>query len=200
MSKQDRQGVRTASDLEQKYDWGKRFAEIMGIALDTQKSVTEVESSLTNQILEQKTSITRDTEKIILSALASYTQTEDLEEFKRALKTELEIWAGEISGRVTSVEAGVQEVDGDLQEKFNTITKYFTFDINGLTIGRVDNQNKVVIDNDDITILVNDRPIQEFKADGTSLIPILKITTALNVLGLQVSEDETHISIDYAGV
>jgi hypothetical protein len=200
MSKQDRQGVRTASDLEQKYDWGKRFAEIMGVALDAQKSVTEVESSLKHQILEQATSITRDTEKIILSALTSYTQTEDLEDFKRTLKSELEVWAGEITGRVTYVEDGIKEVDGELQEVFNTIIKYFTFDVNGLTIGQVDNPNKVVIDNDEITILVNDKPIQEFKADGTSLIPILKITTALNVIGLQVSEDETHINIDYVGV
>ena len=200
MSKQDRQGVRTASDLEQKYNWGKRFAEIMGIALDAQKSVSEVESSLTNQILEQATSITRDTEKIILAALASYAQTEDMEEFKRTLKSELEIWAGEITGRVTFVEEGVKEIDGELQEVFNTIIKYFTFDVNGLTIGQVDNPNKVVIDNDDITILVNDKPIQEFKADGSALIPILKVTTALSVLGLQATEDETHINIDYVGV
>lgn len=34
MSKQDRQGARTASDLEQRYQFGKTFAEVMGIASD----------------------------------------------------------------------------------------------------------------------------------------------------------------------
>ena len=34
--KMDRQGARTAAELEQKYAYGKRFAEIMGIASDAQ--------------------------------------------------------------------------------------------------------------------------------------------------------------------
>ena len=45
MSKQDRQGVRQASDLEQKYNFGKSFAEIMGIATDAQKKAEEANSS-----------------------------------------------------------------------------------------------------------------------------------------------------------
>ena len=86
-----------------------------------------------------------------------------------------------------------------MQEKFNTITKYFTFDINGLTIGQVDNPNKVVIDNDDVTILVNNEIVQTFKADGTALIPTLNISTMLNLLGLRISETSTHINCDYVG-
>jgi hypothetical protein len=69
-----------------------------------------------------------------------------------------------------------------------------------MTIGQVDNPNKVVIDNDEISILVNGVPVQEFKADGTALIPILKVTTMLNLLGLQITEDATHINCDYVGV
>ena len=82
----------------------------------------------------------------------------------------------------------------------DTITKYFTFNINGLTIGQVDNPNKVVIDNDEISILVNNVPVQEFKADGTALIPSLKITRLLNLLGLQITEDANNINCDYVGV
>lgn len=199
MSKQDRQGVRTASDLERKYQFGKQFAEIMGIALDAQKSVSEVESSLHNEILEQSTSITRNTEQILMSALAKYVEDSDFEEFKATLETEFGVWAGGIFGRVTSVEESIGKVDADLQEKFNTITKYFTFDINGMTIGQVDNPNKVVIDNDDITILVGDKIVQTFKADGTGLIPILKVTTMANIMGLQITQDSTHINWDYTG-
>lgn len=48
MSKQDRQGVRQASDLEQKYQFGKTFAEIMGIATDAQKVALEAGESVAN--------------------------------------------------------------------------------------------------------------------------------------------------------
>ena len=199
MSKQDVATVRTASDLERKYQFGKQFAEIMGIALDAQKSVSEVESTIRNEILHQMTSFTRDTEQIILSALAKYVEDSDFEEFKLTLETEFGVWAGGIFARVTSAEENIQKVDDDLQEKFNTITKYFTFDIDGMTIGQTDNPNKVVIDNDEITILVGDKVVQTFKSDGTGLIPILKVTTMANIMGLQVTQDSTHINWDYIG-
>jgi hypothetical protein len=109
------------------------------------------------------------------------------------------VWADGIVGRITATEAEIQKVDNDLQDKFNTIIKYFTFDINGLTIGQVDNPNKVVIDNDDITIYVGNRPVVTFKADGSGVIPVLEVTTAANLLGLQITEDETHINCDYVG-
>lgn len=41
MSKQDRQGVRTATDLEQKYNFGQSFAEVMGIARDAQTAANK---------------------------------------------------------------------------------------------------------------------------------------------------------------
>lgn len=45
MSKQDRQGVRTAADIERKYNFGKSFAEVMGIAKDAQETAEEAVSS-----------------------------------------------------------------------------------------------------------------------------------------------------------
>jgi hypothetical protein len=50
MSKQDRQGARTPADLEQKYQFGKTFAEILGVALDAQKSVEESEALLSAEL------------------------------------------------------------------------------------------------------------------------------------------------------
>ena len=197
--KQDRQGIRNASDLERKYQFGKQFAEIMGVALDAQNAVTRVESELHSEILEQSTSITRTTEEIIFNALKSYVEESDLSEFKKTLETEFNVWAGGIEGRVTATENGIEKVDDDLQEKFNTITKYFTFDINGLTIGQVDNPNKVVIDNDEITILVYNKPVQSFDAYGNAQIPSLHVSTLASLLGLQITEDDTHINCDYVG-
>lgn len=168
-----------------------------------EKDIEENRSQTTqvkNQMVIQSTELINTCNQIFMSALESYVESSDYEEFKKTLKSEFEVWAGGITGRVTATEESIKNVDGDLQEKFNTITKYFTFDINGLTIGQVDNPNKVVIDNDEISILVNNIPVQEFKADGTALIPILKITKMLNLMGLQITEDETNINCDYVGV
>ena len=45
MSKQDRQGARTASDLVQRYNFGKSFAEVMGFATDAQEAAAEANAS-----------------------------------------------------------------------------------------------------------------------------------------------------------
>lgn len=152
-----------------------------------------------NQMLIQSTELINTFDQILMSALEAYVETSNFEEFRRTLESEFEVWASGITGRVTATEESIKSVDGDLQEKFNQITKYFTFDINGLTIGQVDNPNKVVIDNDEINILVNNVPVQSFRADGTALIPALKVTTMLDLLGLKITADETNINCDYSG-
>ena len=53
--KQDRQGARTASDLVQRYSFGKTFAEVMGFATDAQetaKAASEAVNSLDQEELE----------------------------------------------------------------------------------------------------------------------------------------------------
>ena len=105
-----------------------------------------------------------------------------------------------IGGSVTELTQLIANVDGDLQSKYNTITKYFTFDINGLIIGQVDNPYKVIIDNDEIKIMVNDFEIQRFDGLGRALIPQLTITTLLNMFGYQIDEDgEGHVNCEYVG-
>ena len=189
---------RTLTDInsEKKSDAIQRIESAEKDIEENRTQTTEVR----NQMVIQSTELINTCNQILLSALESYVETSNYEEFKSTLKTELEVFAAGITGRITATEESIKNVDGDLQEKFNTITKYFSFDINGLTIGQVDNPNKVVIDNDEISILVNNIPVQEFKADGTALIPILKITRMLNLMGLQITEDENNINCDYVGV
>jgi hypothetical protein len=45
MSKQDRQPARTAGDIERKYNFGKSFAEVMGIAEDARSVANEAKES-----------------------------------------------------------------------------------------------------------------------------------------------------------
>lgn len=46
MSKQDRQGVRTATDLERKYNFGRTFADVYGLIADVQKVAEEANKAI----------------------------------------------------------------------------------------------------------------------------------------------------------
>lgn len=48
MSKQDRQGSRTIADLERKYNFGRTFAEVIGIAEDAQKIASEANKAVSD--------------------------------------------------------------------------------------------------------------------------------------------------------
>lgn len=53
MSKQDRQGARTATDLERRYNFGKKFSEILGVANDASESAQEASRAIKE--LDQET-------------------------------------------------------------------------------------------------------------------------------------------------
>ena len=65
--KQDRTAARTAADIERKYSFGKKFSEILGLIDESREKVDSVESGLRNEIKETATSLSRDTEKIVMS-------------------------------------------------------------------------------------------------------------------------------------
>lgn len=155
MNRQDRQGVRTPADLEQKYQFGKRFAEIMGIALDAQKSVTVIESELRSTILDQVTSITRDTEKIVMAAMESYVEKGDFEQLEATVQSELEVMAEQISMNFTSTIERITEVDGDVQSVVEDLEKHFEFSVDGLVIKAGENSMTLTIDNDRIVFKKN---------------------------------------------
>lgn len=148
-AKQDRQGVRTAADIERKYNlkWEQSFAELMGVSKDTRQNVDRVESELRSDMEVQVTSITRDTERIIMAALESYVETEDHESFRQTVESELSVMAGKISMNFETTTAQVTDINGDLQTVVEILQKHFDFAANGLTIRAGDNEVKLVLDN-----------------------------------------------------
>ena len=155
MSKQDRQGVRTAQALEQKYQFGKQFAELMGIALDARESVDSLASTLRSEMLEQVTSIIRDTEEILLTALQNYTLTEDTEKLEETLKSELSIMAERIAMNFETTTQQITTVDGELKTIAEELEKHFEFSVDGLTIKAGENAMKLLLDNDMIRFTKN---------------------------------------------
>lgn len=114
--KQDRQGARNVSEFERKYNFTKRFSEILGIATDARDKVDTVESTLRGEIEEQYTKISRDTEKILMEALEKYVETSDYEEFQRTVSSQFQIMADEISANLKSTTERINSVDGNLSE------------------------------------------------------------------------------------
>lgn len=159
MSKQDLQGVRTPADVEQKYNLGnldKTFAEIMGIATDARNSVESASSTLRSEFGEQMTTLTRNTEAIVMSALEEYTKTSDLETFRSTVESELQVMAETISMNFEATVEQVTNVNGDLQTVIEDLQKHFVFGVDGLTIKAGESQLQLRIDNDVIAFYKGD--------------------------------------------
>lgn len=150
---------------------------------------------------EASTQITQNAENIMASATKTEL-SESLGELytKEEVDAQLALQAEQFQIKFTQATEEIQSVNDDLQEKFNTITKYFTFDINGLTIGAVDNPNKVVIDNDEIVIQVNGNAVQRFDSSGKGIIPELKVTRGFDLFGYLIDQDSNgNVNCEYVG-
>lgn len=108
---------------------------------------TEI-SHVKNQVITQATQIINDCERIIMSALESYVETDDYEEFRQTVKSQLEIMSDAIEFNFTTTVQQITDVDGDLQEKFTQLYKYIRFSgENAITIGSGDSAITLEIDN-----------------------------------------------------
>ena len=158
MSKQDRQGVRTPADLERKYGLGKEdknFAEVLRVSMDARDSVDRVKSELRSEFEQQVTSLTRDTERIVLAALDSYVETTDHEEFKKTVSGEFATMAERITMDFTATMQQIDAVNGDLQDVEEKLHKHFDFSLDGLTIKAGENAMNLTLDNDVIRFTKN---------------------------------------------
>lgn len=178
----------------------KSLEEIVGnIVVQTNSQgvgLSEVQSIVTSQ----SSSLVTTCEDIILTSMKDYVETGNFSSFKETVEAQLKIMADEISLNFTDTVDQIEKVNGDLQEKFNTITKYFTFDIDGLTIGQTDNPYKVVIDNDRFSMYSNGVEVLWLDSEGKAHIPELDITQRLNLLGFEINQDENgNVNCEYVG-
>ena len=157
-------------------------------------------SEVQNIVSTQSSSLVSTCEEIILSAMSDYVETGNFTSFKETVESQLKILADEISLNFTDTNSKIENVNGDLQEKFNTITKYFTFNVNGLTIGQADNPYKVVIDNDRYSMQVNGFEVLWLDGEGKAHIPELDVTAKFNLLGFNIEEDANgNVNFEYVG-
>lgn len=158
MSKQDRQGARTPADLERRYNLGattQSFAEAMGGSTDSRDYVDRISSELRSEFEQKVTSLTRDTERIVMAALSSYVETSDQEEFKQTIQSEMAVLAEKITMNFTSTEEQIDKINGDLRTVVEDLQKYFEFSVDGLAIKAGENAMSLVLDNDIIVFKKN---------------------------------------------
>lgn len=113
MSKQDRQGARTVSELERKYglrNFGESFAEVMGLVTDARQATDDLEVKLDGEVerIDKEIETVKETiieveERIILSVSGDY-----------ATKSELELTSDSIKAFV----AGEYETKSDSESAY----------------------------------------------------------------------------------
>ncbi len=146
------------------------------------------------QIIESRTSskIEQMSDEIILQVGTSYYTKGDIEAIVKELKSS-------IAQTAEGIQIDISKLDKDLQDKFNLISKYFTFDIDGLTIGQVDNPYKVVIDNDRFSMMVNDIEVL-WIANGEVHAPEITVERKMTVLGyISEMDEEGRVNEYYVG-
>ena len=133
--KQDRVAPRTVSDIERKYNFGKKFSEILGLIDDSRDKVDSMESGLRDEIKKSETTLKRDTEQIVATAMQNVTT--ELNEVAR--KVELKMDAN-------SVDIAIEERLASGVDAVETTTGY-RFDSNGLNISRSGEEMNNLLDN-----------------------------------------------------
>lgn len=163
------------------------------------------EISLNKMYLWHYTSVTfangtkQESEKAIIGRYVP-----SFNELTEMVSTQFSVLANSINMNVTAMTEAINGVNTDLQSKFNTITKYFTFDINGLEIGSATedaNGNvtkspyKVVIDNDRYSMIAYDKEVM-WIANGEVYAPEMTVDNRFNFFGFQITQDAASGTVD----
>jgi methyl-accepting chemotaxis protein len=135
--KQDRTGVRTPAQLEQKYNFGKTFSEMLGLINDNRDKVDSAKSELQDAITQTSTELSRTTEEIYAQAK----QVTELSDSVNSLSKEVELKLD-----ANAVNIAVKNEIANGVDRVVTESGY-RFDADGLTISKSGEQMSNVLDN-----------------------------------------------------
>lgn len=116
---------------------------------------------------QQITDVQQNVNSIILSALENYVKTGDFGSYKEEVSSQLSLLSNQLTLKFDEATAEITDVNGDLQGKYESITKSFNFDIeNGLVIGETGNPVYLQLNNDILQFVRNNTPELWITADG----------------------------------
>ena len=139
-------------------------------------SASQVIQATTQQI----TDLQQNVNSIILSALENYVETGDFNSYKEEISTKLSVLTDQLSIDITKVTERIDDVNGDLQAKYDSITKAFRFTSDGLIIGESGNEILLRLDNDVLQFVRNNTPELQITAEG---VEAMRIKISILVIG-----------------
>lgn len=115
----------------------------------------------------------------------------------------LKVASDNITATVTNQESRINDVDTDLQNKFNEISLMFQITVDGVTIGRIESPYKLLMDDNEFSMTANGERVLWFEVAENkheANIPELKVTKSMNLLDYLIEEDEHGVvSCAYVG-
>ena len=165
----------------------------------TRKELTDrVDGSASQVILatqQQITDLQQNVNSIILSALENYVETGDFNSYKEEVSTKLSVLTDQLSIDITKVTERIDNVNGDLQAKYDSITKAFRFTSDGLIIGESGNEILLRLDNDVLQFVRNNTPELQITADG---VEATRVKVSILIIGNVIHQaDENGDEIVY---
>lgn len=139
---------------------GDNFKSLSDLQLEQANRMTEMSQTVgkiesnyvTNEKLTSESAMTSSlisqaADAILLSVEDSYASKKGMSELEEDVKSELSILSGEISTKFTTTTTKVEEIDGELQSKFEELYKYISMSDNGITIKSSDSSISLTLDN-----------------------------------------------------
>jgi hypothetical protein len=151
--------------------------------------VNDSASQVTQTTTQQITDLQQNVNSIILSALENYVETGDFGAYKEEVSTRLSVLADQLGIDITKVTERIDDVDGDLQAKYASITKAFRFTDEGLIIGESGNEVLLRLDNDILQFVRNNTPELQITAEGVEA-KRLKVSSAISIGKVVIQVDD----------
>ena len=119
-------------------------------------------------------------------------ETGDFGSYKEEVSTRLSVLTDQLGIDITKVTERIDDVDGDLQAKYESITKAFRFTDNGLIIGESGNEILLRLDNDVLQFVRNNTPELQITADG---VETKRIKTTVLIIGNVVIQADDNSDV-----
>lgn len=91
------------------------------------EGVTNDVSNIKEQVVTLQTSVVSTCESIILNAMQDYVKTGDYESFQQTVTSQLQVMANQITMNFTTTTNSVENINGDMQNRFEQLSKYIKF-------------------------------------------------------------------------
>lgn len=157
--------------------------------------VDDSAGQVTQTTTQQITDLQQNVNSIILSALENYVKTGDFGSYKEEVSTRLSVLTDQLGIDITKVTERIDDVDGDLQAKYESITKAFRFTDEGLIIGESGNEVLLRLDNDILQFVRNNTPELQITAEGVEA-KRLKVLSSISIgNGIMQADDNDDVIV-----